>query len=544
MPTVLAPEALQKLIYAVECGDFANIDSSDVASQSQCLDYFMQLLRYCVQAGQSTPIGLHVHPEFFAIPRVEKFFTVLFSTLDVSLRYKAEEAFQRCYAFILDFAGYPSSRHAISRLIEKLKERFPHLDEMYDKAISAITTEFFRPTIGGFLNQHESAGTHLKTAFPSVYALFVTPLDNAPFTTYKLFNFYCNPWIYHPIINYLAYHARLSSPEINRERLEKPLEQLEERLQIIRSQTNDESWKELTQKALNLCKASNNLEPFSTQSAGLLGEIRTAAQFIKNQCHPKDVLVFLPEKQNNGKNCDLMIIRHETGYYELIEIKAKSPRHGLDADTAGNVQIWDDFFSNFTHAICSFLNYLQDNVQPILGLELTKCFPHFSYFEGSNYGVALPIIGAISEHHTAANIPLSEWSSEQKLIHLLHALFLRPLVLDTACVPLASDEARLIQRQQATKEALQKEWVNTLLNKATEQLKETYQRLITEDHTVTKMYVALDFNLSYRLQQDPFSYDDGNIEEVAEKALHDAFQPFKNAFFAQSLDLDLLIVKP
>ncbi len=542
MPTIHNLEALQKFIYAVEYGEFASIDSRNSTSQSQSLDYFMQLSRYCTQPDENIS-GLHVHPEFFVIDNVKRFFADLFFSLDESLRCKAEKVFQSCYAFIIDFEGPSASRLAMYELIENLKKRFPHLGEIYDKAIAAIITEFFRPTIGEFLNQHENSVTHLKINFPAIYAFFVAPLNSIPFTERKLFNFYCNPWIYHKITNYLAYHALLSSPEIAHEHLERPLQQLEECLQTIRSQTNDESWQELIRKAHKLCEHSAELEAFATESSGLSGEIKAAAQVIKNNCHSKDVLAFLPEKKGGGKNCDLLVIRHKTGDRELIECKAKLPRHGLDPKTAGDAQVWDDFFNNFTNALSLYLHYLQKAFQPILGLKLTKCFPLCFAFEGSNYGVALPLINDVLQLSAACNIPLNEWSSEQKLTHLLHALFLRPSIYEPCCVQLPSDGVCLKQRQQATEEVLQKV-VNRILCEATKQLEEAYQHQTAEGYHVLKMYVALDLALSYRLLQDPFSYYDGNIEEVAEKVLHDMFQPFKTAFAQKNFNLDLLIIRP
>lgn len=83
-----------------------------------------------------------------------------------------------------------------------------------------------------------------------------------------------------------------------------------------------------------------------------------------------------------------------------------------------------------------------------------------------------------------------------------------------------------------------------LLEKATEQLEKTYQRQKTEGCQISKMYVALDLDLSYRLLNDPLSYHDGNIMEIAAQTLHEAFQPFKEVFAAKGLDLHLLIVQP
>jgi hypothetical protein len=275
-----------------------------------------------------------------------------------------------------------------------------------------------------------------------------------------------------------------------------------------------------------------------------LGEIKAAFQFIKNQCHSKDLLMFLPEMQNDGKNCDLMIIRSKTGHGELIESKAKSPRHGLDAKTAGDAQIWDDFFDNFTRAISSYLQYIQCKIQSVLGLPLDKCYPLFSAYEGSRYGVALPLVENILTSQAITNGSVSTFSSEEKLVFLLRVLFLRPLTLDTACVPLASESQRLVLREQTTKEALQKKWVSSLLKQATDQLEETHQRQLANGQKISKMHVALDLALSYRLLQDPFGYHDGNIKEIAEQTLQEAFQPFKDAFAAQGLELHLLAIQP
>jgi len=129
--------------------------------------------------------------------------------------------------------------------------------------------------------------------------------------------------------------------------------------------------------------------------------------------------------------------------------------------------------------------------------------------------------------------------------HLLLALFLRPLVLDTCCGPLPSDEDRLAQRQRATEAAIKnKKWIISIFDEATQQLEETQNRLTAEGQVITTLHVALDLDLSYRLLRDPFSYDDGNIAEVAEKALHETFEPYKAAFAKKNLDLHLLIIQP
>lgn len=539
MQVTSSHQALQDFVWAISYGKFDDINVATIEGQAQALDHLMQLLHYCEQYGTNIPEGLHIFSELFALPSVEKFFTDLFVNLDESLFLKAESVFLRGLAFTVDYIGLPKSRETVYLLLEKLQERFPVLKEMYNTAIANFIEEFFRPTIGDFIKEHKNAVDHLEVTYPFLYALFVAPLKAPQFAGHRLYNFYCNPWIYQSVVRYLAYHERLSSPEINRKLFENLIEWFEERLQVIHSQTSDDSWQELSNKAQGALKHSEKLEPFAIEIAGLLGEIKTAVQFIKNFCDSEDTITFLPLLKDEP-SCDLMVKRHKTNSCDLIESKAKTPRHGLDEKTAGESQIWDDFFTNFNHAVCSYLTYLQETIKPPLGL--IKCFPLFVGFEGSNYGSALPLIENIPVTKNAT--PLKKWTSEQKLSHLLRALFLRPLILKSCCVQLPSDEERLMQRQKDTKEALQKEWVETLLKKATEQLEKTYQRQKAEGRQISKMYVALDLDLSYRLLHDPLSYHDGNIREMAAQTLHEAFQSFKEAFAAKGLDLHLLIVQP
>lgn len=111
-------------------------------------------------------------------------------------------------------------------------------------------------------------------------------------------------------------------------------------------------------------------------------------------------------------------------------------------------------------------------------------------------------------------------------------------------IQLPSEEDGLAQRQRVTEMAIKnKEWIISILNKATKQLEETRNRFAAEGQVITKLHVALDLDLSYRLLRNPFSYDDGNIAEVAEKALHETFEPYKAAFAKKNLDLHLLIVR-
>lgn len=525
-------QALQNFIWAIDYEKSNEIESPTVDGQGLALDHLMQLMQYCVRFDSNKlPKGLHLHPEFFAFPSVEKFYANLFATLDDSLFHKAGAVFLRGLAFTVEYIGLPKSREVMYSLLEKLQERFPALKEMQDKSITNFIDEFFRPTLGEFLNRCKDGENHLQTTFPFLYELFVAPLSSV--RDRKLFNFYCNPWIYHPIMCYLAYYPQLASPTINRSLLETPLQWLEGRLQIIHERTTAESWQELTKKSYELLAHSSELEPFAIQSASLLGEIKTAVQ-----CDLKDTMIFLPARSEQGKNCDFLIIR-PTGSKELIECKAKTPRHGLDEKTVGEAQIWDDFFTNFSGAIDSYLIYLQKIVQPVI--DFTKCFPLLSAYEGSGYAQALPLIQSIPS--TTGNTPLKQWTAEEKVSHLLHALFLRPLVLDTCCVPLPSEEELLAQRQQATETAIKKKWIISILNKATKQLEETHSRFTAEGQVITKLHVALDLDLSHRLLHNPFSYDDGNIAEVAEKALHETFEPYKAAFAKKNLDLHLLIIR-
>lgn len=518
-------QALQDFVRAISCEKSNAIYKTNANEQEQMLDYLMQLMQYCVRFDQNAiPKELHLHPEFFAFPCVEEFFTALFTNLHESLLLKAKVVFLRGLSFIVKYIGLPKSREVMYQLMEKLQNRFPALKEMHDKAIETFIEEFFRPTIGEFLDKTKVAKKCLQSEFPALHELFVAPLDIVK--DCKLFSFYCNPWIYQPIMNYLAMH-----PQCNKA----PLNWLEGRLQAIRARTTTESWEELTKKAHKLCTHSSKLEPFAIECCGLLGEIKTAAQL-----NSKDIVIFLPESSNKGKNCDFLVVC-STGGQELIECKAKTPRHGLEETIAGEAQIWDDFFTNFSGPINSYLAYHQRTIQPPMGL--SECFPLLSAFEGSSYAQALPLIQNIPK--AAENTPLKKWTAEQKVTLLLRALFLRPLVLDTCCVPLPSEHERLTQRQQATEMAIKnKEWIISIFDKATKQLEVTHHRLTAEGQIINELKVALDLDLSYRLLYDLFCYDDGNMADVVKKALYEIFEPYRVAFAEKKLNLSLLLIQP
>ena len=525
MHTIPFNQALQDFIYALDHERINDKDVRNEEAQTKALDHLIELMQYCVRFDQNDiPKGLRLHPEFFALPYVEEFFTALFTNLHESLFLKAKTVFLSGLSFIVKYIGLPKSREVMYRLMEKLQNRFPALQEMHDKAIATFIEEFFRPTLGEFLDKYKVSEKHLQIAFPAIHELFVASLDTAH--DCKLFNFYCNPWIYQPVMDYLPKY-----PNAN----EAPLNWLEGHLQAIRTRTTTESWKELTKKAYKLCTHSQKLEPFAIECCGLLGEIKTAAKV-----DAKDTVIFLPEKGSKGKNCDLLIIR-STGSQELIECKAKTSRHGLEETTAGEAQIWDDFYTNFSGAIHSYLSYHQKTIQPPMGL--SECFPLLSAFEGSSYAQALPLIQTIMR--TTGNVPLKKWTAEQKVSLLLRTLFLRPLVLDTCCVPLPSEEDRLAQRQQTTEAVIKnKDWIISILDKATKQLEDSYHCFTTEGQIINKLWVALDLDLSHRLLRNPFSYDEGNIVEVAEKALYETFEPYKTAFAKNNLDISLLLINP
>jgi hypothetical protein len=534
----------QKFIRSLESGQDGAINVVTADAQTQVLNWLIQLMGYCA-APDTIPKELHLHPAFFAIPRVEQFFTTLFGNLDESVCLKAEEIFLCGLSFILRCVHCPISLEVMRRLLRTLQTRFPMLKAKHETANANFIDECFRPTMGEFLDHRGNAIIHVQKEFPLLYELFVAPLSSV--RDRKLFNFYSNPWIYYPIMDYLAHYAQSASLAKDQIFRRTRLESLEKHLQIIHGRITAESWTELTKKARKLFTHSSDLEPFAIECGGLWGEIKTAAQW-----DAKDSVRFLPERNGQGRNCDLLIIR-PTGNKELVECKAKMPRHGLDEKTAGEAQIWDDFLTNFIGVIYSYLNYLQKTIQPSNYLRnlqqtiqrpmgLAEYFPLLAVYERSDYAQALPLIREIPI--TIGDIPLKKWTAEHKVRHLLRALFLHPLALGTCCGPLPSDEDRLAQRQRATETAIKnKDWIISILNKATKQLEETHNRLTTEGQVITKLHVALDLDLSYRLLRDSWSHDDGNIAEIAEKALHETFEPYKIVFAKKNLDLHLFIIR-
>lgn len=66
-------------------------------------------------------------------------------------------------------------------------------------------------------------------------------------------------------------------------------------------------------------------------------------------------------------------------------------------------------------------------------------------------------------------------------------------------------------------------------------------RQIQEGYQVSKLYLAFDLSLSYRLFQDHFSYNDGDIKCLVAESLEEVFQPLRNELSIKGLDLELLL---
>ncbi len=524
---------LEEFVNVLNYGNPEFIKTDRVSDQSRLLDHLFLLL-----SRESVALQLR-DQELFVWPGVEQFFTGLCAGLDPDLELKANEVFQQGWSYIAGFIGSHDAQHVVRRLLVRLGERFPRLQEAYELQLESLVTEFLRPTIGKFLDAHSDSMDQLSTEFPTVYELFVSPLTASPiYKGRKLFTFYCNPWIYNPIMEFLA------KQDCSLRCSERYLKWLEERLRAVRPYATAESWDELVNKSRELLDASDGFEALADGCSGLLGEIKTAFHLVRNVCQPGDALIFLEDdnrrlKKNKQKNCDLMIVRSEGQDLVLVEVKTKSPRHGVEESDAG---VWDNFFSNFSNSVSYYLDYLDRNIAPIFGLNLRKTLPLFFAHECSGYGIALPVVcHTLTSRQPSVDGPAHKWKSEKKIETLLRALFLKPLVLEPTCVPLASDDARLFERRQLTENVIRKDWVRNTMRKAIKQLQETCERREQEGYRVSKLYVALDLSLSYRLLQDPFSYSDGNMKGLAAEKLEEIFQPFRDELSVKGLDLELLL---
>lgn len=508
------------------------IEIEDLSTQSQILNHLYTVLSY-KEHDSFKYLKLFLHPT------AKKTFVTLCEKLDENFESKAAEIFQVSSLFTLEYSECDDIRNSVYDILGKLKERFPSLQQLEDRQLDSLLSAFFEPKIDKFLDKYLEGIDQISITFPSIYELFVSPLIASPtYTARGLFNFYCNPYIYNPIVDFLGkqdYPHRLS---------EKHLERLEKRLQTIRLHTNDESWEELSNKSRELLASSNELEAFTNKCSGLLGEINTAFYLINNVCHPGDLLIFLKDdnrlqKKVKERSCDLMIVRKGEQDRILIEVKTKSPRHGVEE---ANVAVWDDFFSNFHSSISSYLSYLDLNFTPIFGLSLRRALPLFSTHEYSSYGLALPAICPILINDPSLHDnPASKWKSEKKIRTLLSVFFMKPLVLNPFCVPLASTEVRYLERQELIEKVLQKDWVLNTMQDATAQIEEAYEHHLQNSHRISQLFVALDLSLSYRLLHDFFCHQEEDMRGFVAKILEETFAKFKEDFLKKGLNLELLL---
>ncbi len=522
-------ESLEEFVNLLKYGDLKYVEIEEVPIQALIIEHLSSML------NKKTLTDRGVDEDLFIFSGVEQFLIKLTENLDSTLEPQAKDLFQHGCSYVAGFIGTHPAQHVLRRLLKTLGDRFPNIQALYEQQFNDFIEAFFEPTIGEFFDENSDFLKELSKEFPIVYELFVKPLTTSTcYNNRKLFNYYCNPCIYNPIIDFVAKQDRLS---------ERRIRWLEDCLQAIRPYTNEESWQELANKSRGLNKASKDLESFTQACSGLLGEIKTAFHLSLHECHPGDTLIFLEGDNSSGKkvkekNCDLMVISSNNQKRVLVEVKTKSPRHGVEEVDIG---VWDNFFSNFSNSISDYLAYLEPRVSPICGLSLRKFFPLFFVFESSSYGMPLSLVKQIDSHDNPNSTTTNKSKSAKKIETLLRALHMRPVTLYPSCVPLASDDARLSERYQWTENVISKDWVRNTMLEGIEQLQKAIKRQSKEGHEVSKLNFALVLSLSYRLCQDPFSHNDGNIEDLAAQKLREAFRPFKDELSAQGFDIDLLL---
>ncbi len=146
---------------------------------------------------------------------------------------------------------------------------------------------------------------------------------------------------------------------------------------------------------------------------------------------------------------------------KLIECKAKSPRHGLDVKQQEMPKYGMIFLIILLAQSARIFSISNAKYSLYWAYHWINVILFFPPTREVRYGVALPLVENILIYQIL--LPISHQVnfllSEQKLVFLLRALLLRPLTLDPACVPRAFYSQRLMHRQQATKNTLQKEWV-------------------------------------------------------------------------------------
>ena len=528
-----AIDSLSELKNAAQYGGLYLVDYKSISIQGKLLDHLKTMLKDDLE-DQSQ------HQEFLMLPDVEALDHNLCPLLDSTLESKAAEVFQCGCAYVSAFKGSFCSRQTVLKILSALGKKFPGVKNSFGQ-LDSIHSAFFGPTVGGFLKEHSKRVELLSSQFPEVYRLFVHHLtESICYSTRKLFNFYCNPYIYRYIMDYLAEE---DSPQ---RVCEFWIQRLEDDLVFVQLRSDNQSQQVLASKALKLLEACNRLEEFAQGSASLIAEIRTAGHFIKELCSDDDSVKFLEEDNNPSnkgekKNCDLMIDRKSLQVVDLVEVKNKMPRHGV---APGYMSELDNFFYNFDISISAYLSYIDNRKGE--SIKLNKCYPQFFMYEGSSYGIALPMVQNIVEKIKTSEggkqDPVSKWSSEAKAEYLLRELFMEPLVLDTSPVPIATEEVRKSEMEGIITELFQKGWLRKTIDKAVTQMRATHQKQMQNGIHVRKLYVALVISLSSRVIQNPYSHTDFDGKSYADKELQQIFKPIYDEYKAQGYHLELFLI--
>lgn len=508
------------------------VNTKDVPLQRVIIRYLLSLLNRKIDKDYE------VSDIVLIFPGCEEFLAKLLNNLDSTLESQAKELFQYGCAYIASCIGNKENLYIVRRLLDVICERFPDIKACCDQQLNNFIRSFSSYTIKGFFDENKSSIEKLAKKFPCSYDLFIKPIIADSNIDRKLYNYYCNPYIYGPLMEYLSKQEKLARQS------KTYIKWMEECLMAIRSFPNNNSWKELVCKASDLHKSSNDLESFASACSGLIGEIRAAYYFVCWYGQEYDELVFLEDKNRKngkirGKNCDLMMINTKSRRSILVEVKSKSARHGVENS---EFSVYDDFFSNYSSSISKYLSYLDLSLPSICGLSLRKSFPLFFIHEGSCYGKPLSLVNHIVSQNEEGDCDPNKLKSQTKIEKLLKKLYLKPIILSSCTIPLENEDTRLAKRKEKTKKAFEKEWVKNTIIKGVAQLKEAYSFQLERGRVLSKLVLALNLSLSYRLLQDPLSYNNGNIKDIAELEIYKVFEEVCSEEAQLSIDFELLLL--
>jgi hypothetical protein len=391
---------------------------------------------------------------------------------------------------------YLEERKILNKFCDMLEKRFPNVRKQIEEDIAKIKRVFFQTDLDFFLSKHQTVIQSFKIKFPSLYNIFLLPLNEKNNLNLPLYLFLFEKIFYRPIFLYLDSNKK-SATCFHTEHLET----LENAFKKVFSSLEEIDKEHLTRKFSGLIDSfkGNNISTTADVSWGLYGEIRGLQELVKEIDHDMHQMEIPDDqnKDNGGKVCDVRVWKSNKKSCQLFECKCKIPGYGYD----GIESSLNDYLLNYIPLFSCFIRMCAPEINTL------KYFPNFSFLNELSYGNLSEYTNLMINKKFRANYSykdLRDPTIEKSLLEDIISCFFEEDFVISLGYQLPSEQTLVEIKRAQAKLLLEKEFLKNTLKKSLKQFRDEDKRLKETDKAIEKFVICWTLTIPQDLIDSPF----------------------------------------